>query len=791
MYYPAYFPVDEALRDSLPGKQLLPFGALDILLFLWFFRLLTANMSSHLSSLPLSGQNSRAHTPTSVRSSPKKSPLTEKRIMADDRQGTLGSSPLRHELVNTDRSSHQDVSYASARELPDGPQNDDSKNIPSSPFHNEVRDDTLPPQKLEQVQSNAGVEDPTTRKRSLDDGPMSDGTDAGHLPDDKRTKSDNAAAEITVYSDPDGSAVHEESTTPNTNPEGANTADEHHEDSALQPEDYASENKENMKSGADDDETDDFHDPMDDTGLSTFSAVPTLDMTSFANLRGNSPFKAQSRTGSPAKSPGRHSVEPETPITVKPYKSALLDVSSPTSPTPRGKAQRDSIGPDETLNLLEFTGQISLPPRPRYSMQGGRHYLTRQTPSKSFRSPNKGSLLDLDVSPAPTPSSVPTVSTRQLEQLKSDYVSEISSLQATLTGKQAEILSLQQAMADTEKQIGEAMEEARKEAARRESIERERSEDERKNREMAESLENSKRDMLHSEKEKERLLMRMDEMEKGRDKLEERNVQLESQLTAARESRTGADGDSGEGMITNEALNRIVRDLHRLYKGKHENKIGQLKRSYEGRWGTRVQDIEARLKAADEENARLRTMQSASSVPNPDSSILAHERFSIVNHERDEYESEKRVMEARINGLQQEIATLKNDSQKIRLDLQTERAEKGELVTAVDEWLAMQDPQPTQTPQPTKSSSESPTTRENEQPQPKSPATQTPAANLKRSFARSGIRPPGSHTGEGKFPRIGGVGGRGSHAGRSGIAVYTPGKPGIMGSIERMGRGGA
>ncbi|KAJ5716800.1 hypothetical protein N7488_002446 [Penicillium malachiteum] len=43
----------------------------------------------------------------------------------------------------------------------------------------------------------------------------------------------------------------------------------------------------------------------------------------------------------------------------------------------------------------------------------------------------------------------------------------------------------------------------------------------------------------------------------------------------------------------------------------------------------------------------------------------------------------KRVFEAQIKGLQQEMASLKEDSERLRADLKTERDEKGELARSV------------------------------------------------------------------------------------------------------------
>jgi DNA repair exonuclease SbcCD ATPase subunit len=238
-----------------------------------------------------------------------------------------------------------------------------------------------------------------------------------------------------------------------------------------------------------------------------------------------------------------------------------------------------------------------------------------------------------------------------------------------------------------------------------------------------------------------------------------------------------------------DAVEKVARELHTLYKSKHETKVAALKKSYEARWEKRVREAENKFKAVSEENERLKKERDAalSEASRPDASIMAHQN--------DEHEAEKHVLQAQIKGLQQEMATLKQDNERLHAELKVERAEKGELVAAVDEWLAMQQnvPQPSGAP-------ESPVvSAEYETPEPE-PATAQSTEELRRSIGRSGssgIRPAstGSGNGEKRIPKIGAPAGRhirGNSGGKSGIAVFTPGRGagGIMGSIERMGRGG-
>ncbi|KAJ5457617.1 Central kinetochore-associated [Penicillium sp. IBT 31633x] len=546
-------------------------------------------------------------------------------------------------------------------------------------------------------------------------------------------------------------------------------------------------------------------DSMDDTCLSTFSAVP--DMTTFAKLRAQSPIKSMRRSLGPAPTIDGHrrSIDPTTPGTErKAYRtSAYLDGNSPTgSPTPKPRGPRDMASQADSANLLDFTDQMNF--LPRQSMPGPRFSPSRRSPMRSarqsFRSPGKtSSLLDFDIPAAPTPRSIPTVTPRELESLKSGFLSEISSLKATLSGKEAEVASLKQAVADAERRVGEALEEVRNEAAGREVLEMEQAEWQRRGKEMETVLRSARSELVEGERERERLSQRAEEADKCKEKLEGKIVELDSQLSAARaaalsgnsrasSSHQSSNSTEDTAREVQDAVEKVARELHVLYKSKHETKVAALKKSYESRWEKRLREAERKLTAARKENEHLRiecdTAQS-NSMPAADASFFAHEK--------EEHEAEKRVMEAQIQGLQQEMVALKEDTERIRASLESERAEKGELVAAVDEWLAMQ-----QAPIPTQSRDCEPSVASSEHndhiEEALQPSREVTPDDLRGSVSRSGsgsIRP--SAPSEKRIPRFGAPGGhsRGNSGGRSGIAMPTPGRGGIMSSIERMGRGGA
>ncbi|CAG8168548.1 unnamed protein product [Penicillium salamii] len=555
--------------------------------------------------------------------------------------------------------------------------------------------------------------------------------------------------------------------------------------------------KENVTHAQESNETSMVDDSMDDTCLSTFSAVP--DMTTFAKLRSQSPMKSMRGSVGPGSAVGgyRRSVDPNTPGTDRrAYRaSAHMEAHSPTgSPTPRPRGPRDMNNPMESGNLLDLSESMNF--QPRQSMQSNR-FSPRRSPMRparqSMRSPGKmSSLLDFDIPPAPTPRSIPTVTPRELESLKSGFMSEISSLRATLSGKDAEVASLKQAVVDSERRVGEALEELRNEAAVKEELEIEQAEWGRRGKEMETVLLSVQSQLTDGERERENLLRRAEEAETSKEKLEQRVVELETRLSSARASASSASSANASRSASNsaedtarevqDAVEKVARELHTLYKGKHETKVAALKKSYESRWEKRLRESEKKLVAAREENDHLRYERDAAQ-----SDPMAAGNTSLFARENEEHEAEKRAMEAQIQGLQKEMASLRDDTERIRSDLEVERAEKGDLVAAVDEWLAMQ--QPPSDPQRERGGSTASSHGPTEEARVSREATPD---DFRRSIPRSGsgnIRPPA--TAEKRIPRFGAPGhSRGNSGGKSGIAMPTPGR-GIMGSIERMGRGGA
>ncbi|KAJ5606960.1 hypothetical protein N7537_003579 [Penicillium hordei] len=685
--------------------------------------------------------------------------------------------------------------------------------VPTSSFRPSPKESTLDLHKSRRIsRAPLGVSDQrsvaaTPRKRSYDQTPqdleddlqMHERHKKGMVsrPDAPAIHID-AAEEPTVLHDQSvlsaTSAVHDRSAIGNSMIE-----DRHNEGmSTVLHEDGDKENISHENSMVDD--------SMDDTCLSTFSAMP--DMTTFAKLRAQSPMKSMRDSVAPSPAPTRdghrHSVDPTTPDTGRRgYRAGVyLDGNLPMgSPTPRPRGPRDMAHPVDSTNPLDLSDQMNF--FPRQSMQSTRFSPSRRSPIRSarqsIRSPGKmSSLLDFDIPAAPTPRSIPTVTPRELESLKSGFLSDISSLKATLSGKEAEVASLKQAVADAERRVGEALEEVRNEAAGKEVLEMEQAEWERRVNEMETVLRSARSELLEGERERDRLSRRAEEAEKIKETLEGKVVELESQLSAARaaavsntskasSSHQSSNSAEDTAREVQDAVEKVARELHVLYKGKHETKVAALKKSYESRWEKRLREAEKKLTAAREENEHLRVERDTAK-----SDSMGAANNSYFARENDEHEVERRVMDAQIKGLQREMAALKDDTERIRANLESERAEKGELVAAVDEWLAMQ-----QAPAPSQPRGREPSVASSVHndhiDEPAQPSREVTPDDFRRSVSRSmsgSIRPPA--TTEKRIPRFGAPGGhsRGNSGGRSGIAMPTPGRGGIMSSIERMGRGG-
>lgn len=559
---------------------------------------------------------------------------------------------------------------------------------------------------------------------------------------------------------------------------------------------------------------------MDDTAFSTFSAIPNTDMTHFARLGQNREKETSPSHATPRSRQGQNvgrslkgnvtgiiadrcqdatpkrRGEAGTPRTRDRYDA---DDSVSFSPTPR--RQRQSEEDNDTTNLiLDFTEQFnalagsstsythtsSVRRAPHSPMRGQTQpdlasaVKRARTPSPAKRPLPPGTpsermtLLDFEITPAPTPRSLPSITARELESLKSDYLSQVSGLKASLLGKEIEIKSLREAVEEANARVGSAREEVRLERGAKENLEGEREEWRKRGKEMETVMRNVKDEIMRREKEQDNLAEKLEESERKREEAEMKAAEAESRLKAIRtgsSSSTSQSQNGGNSSGVDAAIEQVAMDLHASYKRKHENKVAALKRSYEKRWEKRVKELETKVDEINRENEELRVgkdLTMSGVVPGALSTADAEAQSKARAEEARRLEEHK----ARALGLAEEVASVKRDNERLIEELEKERIEKGDMVAAVEEMLSLQAGAGAA-----------------------DGSTSSGLENLRGSISRaSGMRPPGFASaavgsGESRIGRISQPGGQGLSRSRSGSGMGGARSGGIMGNIERMGRG--
>ena len=540
---------------------------------------------------------------------------------------------------------------------------------------------------------------------------------------------------------------------------------------------------------------------MDDTAFSAFSAVPNVDMTRFAQL-GHSPIK--DTFDSPTKSHRDGAPTPRPTGRNTPSRTRAEQDNGYSSPTPRRYKSHDN---DTTNLLVDFTGDFtpvaraadSSPTRNgRLSPKKHQSDLSSYASSRRTPSPAKfplppstpaearhlANLLDFDLPPAPTPRSIPSITARELESMKSAFQSQISSLIATLKGKDAEVSSLKGAVEDAERRVGEALEEIRNERGAKENLQNEKSDWEKREQEMKDVLRSVKEEIVRGDREKDHLLQRVTEAEYKREEAEAKTLEAESKMAGMRASSSPtalSDSNHTIANASNEveaAVTKVAKELHTLYKSKHETKVTALKKSYSDRWEKKVKDLHSKIDELSKENDDLRVGRDATMTG------LDHARFLPTSHTENEarnkdLESTHHLLEAqtqKLHQLEHEISTLQTaltaqqtTNASLTSELDASRVETAELIAATEELMLLSQAAAEAAPQ--------------------QPPSQD-ARSLSRSTSGSGLKAPGFGTysggsGESRIGRMGGVGGYGRERSGSG----NGGRSGLLGSIERMGRG--
>lgn len=514
------------------------------------------------------------------------------------------------------------------------------------------------------------------------------------------------------------------------------------------------------------------------------------------------------------------------------------------SPTPRRSYKEN----DTTNLLLDFTEQIQSFSQSRRASPGrGRPSPTKsatQPDLRSYyqnqRSPAKGgatiastpshsrqmmNLLDFELPPPPTPRSLPTVTIREMESLKSQFQSQISSLTASLSGKEAEVESLAKAIVDAERRVGEAQEIVREERSAREHAESQMVDWKNKGEEVQKLLQDVQADLERNDTEREQLLVRLADAEKRAEESENRAADLETKVIEA-ESRNvdmttfinNDDGQDSKKIYSEldcqtaiaEKVNEVARDLHTAYKAKHEKKIKALKENYQKKADERCKELrvqiirlerqveEAEKKRDDTFSKVLVSANSGDKQPTPASTSKNNEHLEKFEAQRSEIEG----LKAKLVGLQSELQSLRKTNDRLLEELEAERVEKGELVAAAEQMLSlcgerMEELQQEDLRRSTTTKPQPPVATPKARAQPDTamrntgflaggPAPSRPGSSLASS------RPAGQANGSGiaKPSGMRAPGGFGFQGGSSALNSSTgSGKSRLLSNIERMGGG--
>lgn len=125
-------------------------------------------------------------------------------------------------------------------------------------------------------------------------------------------------------------------------------------------------------------------------------------------------------------------------------------------------------------------------------------------------------------------------------------------------------------------------------------------------------------------------------------------------------------------------VEKVARELHALYKTKHESKVTALKKSYESRWEKKIGQLRADLEVEKRRNEELQSQIAEKGAED----LTGEIGFSPARPISSSSPASEELKEA--------LTKIKQELSIVQSELETERREKGELVGAVEELLAIQ-----------------------------------------------------------------------------------------------------
>jgi phage shock protein A len=273
------------------------------------------------------------------------------------------------------------------------------------------------------------------------------------------------------------------------------------------------------------------------------------------------------------------------------------------------------------------------------------------------------------------------------------------------------------AVSDAERRVGEAHELVRDERSAREYAEAQMVDWKNKGEEVQKLLQEVQSELSRNDAEREALLARLAEVEKRAEDAEQRCSELETRAIEAEGKNVdmttfiNPDEDEGENKkiyselecqaAIAEKVNEVARDLHTAYKAKHEKKIKALKENYQKKADERCKELRLqiiRLERQVEEAEKQRRDDTFSNVlphdmntPSGPCEKCAKEAATIaeLTSHLEAHKSTIENLKAKLAGLESELATLRKSHDNLQHELESERVEKGELVAAAEQMLAL------------------------------------------------------------------------------------------------------
>lgn len=330
----------------------------------------------------------------------------------------------------------------------------------------------------------------------------------------------------------------------------------------------------------------------------------------------------------------------------------------------------------------------------------------------------------------------------------------------------------------------------REEKSRREFLEKEKEEWQRRGLEFEVILKKVKSEVLESEKERTELTEKAELAEERVREAESRAAEAEERAARAESARTNV--ENGAASVTSESSNAsngslftaeqvqkqidekvhaLSTELHAIYKKKHITKVAGLKKGFEAKTKEKTVELSTKVEALERQNEELQAKLDGtfSGVVPTSLTAVSDEQREEERKRLDEQAALIERQKAELAGRDSELRSQRQNFETVLADLERERVEKGELVAAVDEMLALQADMTVLNASVTEAAQT---------------GGQAAAEDvLRKSIGMGALRPPSglSRPGFG----FGGPSGIGRPA--SGLARPVAGKSRMLSNIERMG----